>query len=147
MGDGKSADAAALAHVNALWRPYGLTLPFALKHKADNRFTAAAYWSKGDYALRLVQPLPGGEAVLYRLRGKDRHKHRHPSHDLLDAILAGRDDFPAGLTYTRRGGLLNGLRVGGRTNDPSGNSLRLLPSGPDRVGEAPVRRRPPNRTI
>jgi Protein of unknown function (DUF3995) len=28
-------------------------------------------------------------------------------------------------------------------SDPGGNSLRLLPSGPDRVGEAPVRRRSP----
>src|SRR5437762_11803637 len=33
--------------------------------------------------------------------------------------------------------------VGDRTNDPGRNSLRLLPSGPDRVGEGPVRRRPP----
>src|ERR671924_191987 len=33
---------------------------------------------------------------------------------------------------------------GGRLdNDPSENSLRLLPSGPDRVGEAPVHRQPP----
>src|SRR3984957_10921503 len=48
----------------------------------------------------------------------------------------------------RRGGSLGQeVRVGGRTNDPSGNSLRLLPSGPDRVGEAPVRRRPPARSL
>src|SRR5438045_5619297 len=33
--------------------------------------------------------------------------------------------------------------VGDRTNDPGRNSLRLLPSGPDRVGEGPVRRQPP----
>ena len=33
--------------------------------------------------------------------------------------------------------------MGDRTNDPGRNSLRLLPSGPDRVGEGPVRRRPP----
>ncbi len=37
--------------------------------------------------------------------------------------------------------------MGGRTNDPSGNSLRLLPSGPDRVGKAPVRCRPPGRVL
>ena len=51
----------------------------------------------------------------------------------------------AGRTFGRRGGPLvcGGQTVGGRTIDPSGNSLRLLPSGPDRVGEAPVRRRPP----
>ena len=36
------------------------------------------------------------------------------------------------------------IEVGGWTNDPSRNSLRLLPSGPDRVGEGPVRRQPPN---
>jgi NAD+ diphosphatase len=33
--------------------------------------------------------------------------------------------------------------VGDRIRDPCGNSLRLLPSGPDRVGEAPVRGRSP----
>ena len=36
-----------------------------------------------------------------------------------------------------------GAASGRPDNDPSGDSLRLLPSGPDRVGEAPVRRRPP----
>ena len=36
---------------------------------------------------------------------------------------------------------------GDRTNDPSRGSLRLLPSGPDRIGEGPVRRRPPPVTI
>ena len=36
------------------------------------------------------------------------------------------------------------IEVGGWTNDPSRNSLRLLPSGPDRVGEGLVRRQPPN---
>src|ERR1700682_5414925 len=36
-----------------------------------------------------------------------------------------------------------GSEVGGWTNDPGRNSLRLLPSGPDRVGERPVRRQPP----
>src|SRR6516165_996583 len=35
------------------------------------------------------------------------------------------------------------LRQGDRTDDPDRNSLRLLPSGPDRVGEEPVRRRSP----
>ena len=36
---------------------------------------------------------------------------------------------------------------GDRTDDPGRDSLRLLPSGPDRVGEGPVHRRPPPRTI
>ena len=34
-------------------------------------------------------------------------------------------------------------RVGGWTGDPGLNSLRLLPFGPDRIGEGPVRRQPP----
>src|SRR5277367_4822961 len=35
------------------------------------------------------------------------------------------------------------VEVGDRVNDPSRHSLRLLPSGPDRVGERPVRLRAP----
>jgi len=34
------------------------------------------------------------------------------------------------------------IPVEGQQNDPSKNPLRLLPSGPDRVGEEPVHRRP-----
>src|SRR5687767_12461534 len=38
----------------------------------------------------------------------------------------------------------NAIIAGGRlANDPRRNSLRLLPSGPDRVGESLVRRQPP----
>ncbi len=37
--------------------------------------------------------------------------------------------------------------MGDRIRDPCGNSLRLLPSGPDRVGEAPVRGRSPGAVI
>ena len=36
-----------------------------------------------------------------------------------------------------------GSASGRPDDDPGRNSLRLLPSGPDRVGEGPVRRRPP----
>src|SRR6516162_1787332 len=39
------------------------------------------------------------------------------------------------------------VEAGDRTDDPDRNSLRLLPSGPDRVGEGPVRRRAPAATI
>src|SRR6516162_3645681 len=39
------------------------------------------------------------------------------------------------------------VEAGDRTDDPDRNSLRLLPSGPDRVGEGPVRRRAPAGTI
>ena len=41
---------------------------------------------------------------------------------------------------------LEAVGVEDRRSDPGGNSLRLLPSGPDRVGEAPVRHRPSIRT-
>src|SRR3546814_11388948 len=51
-------------------------------------------------------------------------------------ILAGRN--PEGGTGTLAGKLR--WEAG---NDPNGISLRLLPSGPDRVGEAPVRHQPP----
>ena len=51
----------------------------------------------------------------------------------------------AGLTHYDAGSILAG---GGRLNsDPARNSLRLLPSGPDRVGEGPARRQPPEETI
>ena len=44
--------------------------------------------------------------------------------------------------------LLSNMRRGGRPAiDPCGDLLRLLPSGPDRVGRALVRRRPPARYI
>src|SRR4029077_5003809 len=39
------------------------------------------------------------------------------------------------------------VEAGDRTDDPGRDSLRLLPSGSDRVGEGPVRRRAPVGTI
>ena len=36
-----------------------------------------------------------------------------------------------------------GIVRGGRTTDPTRDSLRLFPSGPDRVGEGTVQRLPP----
>ena len=42
---------------------------------------------------------------------------------------------------------VGGREAGDWTGDPGRNSLRLLPSGPDRVGEGPVRRQPPEGTI
>jgi hypothetical protein len=94
-------DRLAAEHVASFWTPYGLSLPFRLEHKTT--FTAAAYWSKGDYALATP------EGVKYALRGKDRARRdarkRHPTFTLLDHILAGEDTFPADLTYVR-GGLL-----------------------------------------
>ena len=40
-----------------------------------------------------------------------------------------------------------GLKGGRPASDPGENPLRLLPSGPDRVGEEPVRASPPPLTI
>jgi hypothetical protein len=98
-----NADAAALAHVRRFWEPYQLDFPFQLAHKLDNAFRRAAYWSKGDYALLRVDG-----TIEYKIRGKSRNRRGtkpHPMFALLDAILAGLDDFPADLTYTR-GGIL-----------------------------------------
>jgi hypothetical protein len=90
-------DRMALEHVQAFWRPYGLTFPFAIAHKAERSFLRAAYWSKGDYALQTR------ETTVYAVRGKDRGRTRvpqHPTFRLLDNILAGNDEFPQDLTYT-----------------------------------------------
>lgn len=87
----------AAAHVEEFWRPYGLALPFAIAHKAENAFRRGAYWSKGDYALQTA------EKTVYALRGKDRGTGRlqqHPTFRLLDSIIAGRDEFPSELGYT-----------------------------------------------
>jgi hypothetical protein len=97
----EDADAAALAHVQRFWEPYGLGFPFQLAHKPDNAFRRAAYWSKGDYALLRVD-----NSIEYKIRGKSRSRRGsrpHPTFALLDAILAGRDDFPTDLAYTRSG--------------------------------------------
>jgi hypothetical protein len=104
-------DALALEHVRAFWAPYGLEFPFALvEHKWENTFTAAAWWNKGDYALRRAVPLKDEDGVVpvkYAVRGKDKPTKEgikpHPTYALFDAILDGRDDFPRDLTYTKGG--------------------------------------------
>jgi hypothetical protein len=97
------ADEAALAHVHRFWSSYGLGFPFSLAHKRDNAFRKAAYWAKADYALRTES------GTVYAVRGKSRSRRTdtkpHPTFALLDAILAGSDDFPTDLTY-KRGGIL-----------------------------------------
>jgi hypothetical protein len=97
----EDADAAALAHVQAFWQPYGLPFRFTLAHKTT--FSRAAYWGKADYAL-----LTPNDPV-HKIRGKSRSKRTdskpHPTFGLLDAILAGDDAFPDDLTY-RTGGIL-----------------------------------------
>jgi hypothetical protein len=92
-------DDLALTQVRRFWAPYGLEFPFTLAHKLENTFVRAAYFSKADYGLLK----PDGTRV-YVLRGKHRSK-RHPSHAIMDAVLDGRDDFPADVTYPR-GGIL-----------------------------------------
>jgi hypothetical protein len=102
-------DALALGHVNAFWGPYGLTLPFAVEHKAEEvegaqyrGFQAAGYWSKADYGVLL----PNGD-IKYKVRGKDKtlkagDAHPHPKHAIIRAAVEGRDEFPTGeaLNYT-----------------------------------------------
>jgi hypothetical protein len=100
-------DGLALTHVRNFWHPYGLDFPFRLEHKTDNTFTAAAYWSKGDHALRRRDG-----KIHTALRGKDKRlrtdRKNHPTFDLLGNILDGRYDFPTDLSYPRGGRLTVG---------------------------------------
>jgi hypothetical protein len=104
-------DKLAREHVRQFWAPYGLTFPFdMIEHKWENVFTAATWWNKGDYALRRAVPLQDKDRVLpvkYAVRGKDKPwkpgVKAHPTFALFDTILAGGDQFPSDLTYTRSG--------------------------------------------
>jgi hypothetical protein len=89
----------ALDHVRAFWEPYGLDFPFpVVEHKAP--FTAAAFWSKGDYVFRLADG-----TRKYAVRGKDKtaKEGQHPMFELLGNALDGKDDFPGDMHYTHRG--------------------------------------------
>jgi hypothetical protein len=97
------ADAVARQHVCAFWGPYGPQLPFALEHKRDHAFLAAAYWSKADHAFQL----PDGRRIL-KTRGKKPPRPgetEHPRRVLLNTILDGGDAYPSELNY-RRGEIL-----------------------------------------
>jgi hypothetical protein len=106
-------DTLALEHVKRFWSPYGLEFPFKkIAHKLENTFSVAGYWAKGDYALRRAVPLldkKGNEQPKrYAVRGKDRTKRKdyvkpHPTFQVLDNILDGKDEFPSDLTYTKTG--------------------------------------------
>jgi hypothetical protein len=100
---------------------------FTLSHKAENSFLAAAYWSKGDYALRT----PAG--TTYAVRGKDKNKRgervAHPTFVLLDNLLAGSDDFPADLAYTRRGIMKVGLYLQAQASKGGFGDLKHLRPG------------------
>jgi hypothetical protein len=93
-------DRLAMDHVQDFWQPYGLDFPFLLEHKIMNTFNRAAYWSKGDYALQT-------DKETYRaVRGKDKNRRtrkQHPTFALLDNIIAGADNFPSDLEYTKGG--------------------------------------------
>jgi hypothetical protein len=97
---GNDMDKVATNHVRDFWKPYGLDLAFKLEHKTKNKFSRAAYWSKGDYALLTETGLT------YAIRGKDlrsKDKNPHPTFELLANIVVGKVLFPADLTYTRSG--------------------------------------------
>ena len=101
-----NVDELALHHVNEFWKPYGLSLPFALEHKLCNTFSSAAYWSKADYSLTTERK---PEEPVYAVRGKDKNKRTdvklHPTFSLLDTINRMEDVFPSDLTYSK-GGIL-----------------------------------------
>jgi hypothetical protein len=93
------ADAVAAEHVRRFWGPYGLDLPFALEHKQDHTFLAAAYWGKADYAL--LQP---DDDVLFKTRGKKEPRpgeSEHPRRRLLKNILEGGDAYPVDMSYLK----------------------------------------------
>jgi hypothetical protein len=124
----QDADTLALAHVNRFWAPYGLDFPFTLEHKPEHCFRAAAYWSKGDYALDT-----GGPEPVWRLRGKSRNDKKkdrtpHPSYTLLGNALAGGDAFPEDLGYTK-GGILKVKRYLQCQNGNGYQDLRDLRPG------------------
>lgn len=98
------ADKLALEHVNTFWANYGLQLPFAIEHKASNTSVAAAYFSKGDYALKLASPeANNGERYLFKIRGAKKHKdpslRKHPKFELYTNIVEDKDEFPKDLRY------------------------------------------------
>jgi hypothetical protein len=119
-------DALAAEHVRQFWERYGLEFPFKLEHKMANSFTRAAYWSKGDYALRTPKE------DKFALRGKDRPKKdtAHPSYRLLVNILDGKDEFPADLSYTRGGILKIGKwRIVQQSGGPAYRGMKRLRPG------------------
>jgi hypothetical protein len=135
LPDLPTLDRLAEEQVREFWTPYGLTLPFRLEHKC--KFLRAAYWSKADNALLLED----GKRE-YKLRGKERNRRDdrklHPTYDFLDAILDGKDDFPADLTYTK-GGILKVGRYLQALNSNGYENLKGLRPGdslPDEVHTA-----------
>jgi hypothetical protein len=137
--DRATMDAMATEHVRAFWAPYGLERLFQIEHKTQAkenpniRIAVAAWWNKGDYAFLF----PDGE-IRPAVRGKPKKpkpgEKPPPQMVLLNAILAGGDEFPTDLEYRRKGILkigrfrqvqssggyehLKGLRPGENFEDP-----------------------------
>jgi hypothetical protein len=110
----KLHDDLALKHIKDFWQGYGLEFDFAVKHKAVNASRRASYFNKGDY-LFIVRDKDTGELTpAHSVRGCPKElkpmENEHPKITLLRNSLEGKDEFPATMTYTRRGGL---LKVGG----------------------------------
>ena len=79
--------------------------------------------------------------------GCGRWRVGEQTRDHLAAVAAGSSSPSRSCNGGVPAGGVMGRWVGGRLNDPYGDKLRLLPSGPDRVSEAQVRRRPPATNI
>jgi hypothetical protein len=96
--DLKKLDRMALDHIKSFWSGYDLDFPFQVEHKTA--FVAGAFFGKADYALS-----PPDEETSYKVRGIRKEDKFHPKRVLLDHLLAGCDDFPQSMAYTK-GGLL-----------------------------------------
>ncbi len=101
---------------------------------------------------RLADPAhPGQDEGVRDPPGRNRVRqgahHRLLADDLgegLRPVLAGEDAIGGrGIGHWLAAGLGRRWRWETEQTTQTANSLRLLPSGPDRVGEGPVRRRPP----
>jgi hypothetical protein len=138
----EDADAAALAHVQKFWDPYGLKYPFEIVHKLENTFRRAAYWSKGDYALLKLDG-----KIKFKIRAKNRKLRKDekeedlsPQHRLLTNIIAGTDIFPTDLSYTRGGLLKVGMYLRAQSSRTGYQNLKRLRPGDDLPEEKHIAR-------
>jgi hypothetical protein len=91
---GKELDSLATDHLNEFWGAYGVPLRLTVEHKPLHTSWRAAYYGKGDYALRPLLE----DVTLYRIRSArkfdgpgDVGKVRHPKYTILDTLLNGED--------------------------------------------------------
>jgi hypothetical protein len=137
----KQADRLALEHIEAFWRPYGLTFEFDIRHKPDHTAVRAAYFNKGDYGLLVSDQQSGERKFKQAVRGqaknpKPGHKE-HPKVQLLRNACQGSDEFPDDLTYTKKGGILTIARwkqlQGSPTATEQEKALRPGDNQPDKT--------------